>query len=238
VDASRNDTAEARRTRADEIREAVADEIMSGRAFPGVRLDEQELATRYGVSRTPVREALKQLAASGLVEMRPHKGAVVAPMTPGRLSELFEALAELEAVCSRLSAEKMTGAERRELETAHRALSDLVRRGDPQAYHLANIGFHDLIYRGSHNSFLAETTVSLRRRLSPFSRAQFRNLGRLSRSFAEHDAIVTAIVRGDGETAFKAMRQHLAIVENAFTDYLADAGHAVPVTAPVRVGGR
>ena len=70
-----------RRTRADEIREAIADDIMSGRVFPGVRLDEQELADRFGVSRTPVREALKQLSATGLVVLRAHKGAVVTPMT-------------------------------------------------------------------------------------------------------------------------------------------------------------
>ena len=82
------------------------------------------------------------------------------------------ALAELEATCGRMAAEKMTGAERRALEAVHHDVGDLVRRGDPDEYHLANIRFHDLIYQGSHNSFLAETTVALRKRLSPFSRAQ------------------------------------------------------------------
>ncbi|EWY37383.1 GntR family transcriptional regulator [Skermanella stibiiresistens SB22] len=215
---------EPRRTRADEIREAIADDIMSGLIFPGVRLDEQELADRFGVSRTPVREALKQLSATGLIMLRAHKGAVVTPMTIGVLSELFEALAELEAGCARLAAEKMTGAERRALEEVHREVGDLVRRGDPDRYHLANIRFHDMIYEGGHNGFLAETTVALRRRLSPFSRAQFRNLGRMARSFAEHDQIVTAIVRGDGDGAFHTMRAHLATVEHAFEDYLAEEG--------------
>ncbi|QQP88876.1 GntR family transcriptional regulator [Skermanella sp. TT6] len=225
---------ELRRTRSDEIREAIADDIMSGRIFPGVRLDEQELADRFGVSRTPVREALKQLSATGLIVLRAHKGAVVTPITNGGLSELFEGLAELEAACSRLAAEKMSGAERRALESVHREVGDLVRRGDPDEYHLANIRFHDMIYQGSHNGFLAETTVALRRRLSPFSRAQFRNLGRMARSFAEHDQIVTAIVRGDGDAAFRAMRAHLATVEHAFEDYLAEAGRAARTMAATR----
>jgi DNA-binding GntR family transcriptional regulator len=226
---------ELRRTRADEIREAIADDIMSGRVFPGVRLDEQELADRFGVSRTPVREALKQLSSTGLVVLRAHKGALVTPMTTTGLSELFEALAELEAACGRMAAEKMTGAERRALEAVHHDVGDLVRRGDPDQYHLANIRFHDLIYQGSHNSFLAETTVALRKRLSPFSRAQFRNLGRMAKSFAEHDQIVTAIVRGDGDGAFRAMRAHLATVEHAFGDYLAEEGREAKALAG---GGR
>jgi DNA-binding GntR family transcriptional regulator len=167
------------------------------------------------------------LSATGLIVLRAHKGAVVTPMTTVGLSEL-------EAACGRLAAEKMTGAERRSLEDVHRDVGDLVRRGDPGEYHLANIRFHDLIYQGSHNSFLAETTVALRKRLSPFSRAQFRNLGRMAKSFAEHDQIVTAIVRGDGDGAFRAMRAHLATVEHAFSDYLAEEGQAAKALA----GGR
>ena len=83
---------------------------------PGAALDETELARRFRVSRTPVREAIRQLAASGLVEVRAHRGAVVAHPTEERLNGMFEAMAELEALCAGLAAERMTAPERRLLE--------------------------------------------------------------------------------------------------------------------------
>lgn len=203
-------------THAERLRAEIADEIVCGRLAPGTALDETSLAERYGVSRTPVREALRELAASGLVIHRAHRGAVVTALTEERLSEMFLVMAELEAMCASLAAVAMTSSERQTLIELHRESEDLVRRGDLIAYADANDVFHDFIYAASHNSFLAETTHSVRRRVSAFRRAQFRTLGRLTVSHEEHDRIVKALLRGDRETVAREMRTHLDSVLNSF----------------------
>src|SRR5882724_8272824 len=141
----------SRRTLADELRLALADDIVRGLLEPGGALDETELARRFGVSRTPVREAIRQLAASGLVEVRAHRGAVVARPSEERLLGMFEAMAELEALCAGLAAERMGPAERSLLETVHEELRTMIQGGDPQRYHEVNEAFHAAIYAGAHN---------------------------------------------------------------------------------------
>lgn len=208
------------RTRTEDLRLQLADEIVRGDLPPGAPLDEAGIASRFGVSRTPVREALRQLAASGLVEIRPHRGAVVARLSLERLHEMFVAMAELEAVCAGLAAVNMTASERRDLADIHALLRDLVRAGDPQRYHEINESFHAAIYFGAHNGYLADLTLQTRVRLQPFRRAQFRAIGRLARSYEEHDLVVRAIQRGDRDSAMLAMRDHIGTVETAFESYV------------------
>ena len=208
-----------RLTRSEALREALADQIISGGLAPGTKLDESSLAARFGVSRTPVREALKHLAATGLIRMQPHRAAEVASVTGDRMSEMFEARAELEGLCARFCALRMTPAERRRLEQLHHDCADRMRSGNIEAYHAANAAFHNAIYTGSHNAALAEIAGGLRRRLSPFTRAQFRGTGRLGESYAEHDAAVQAILRGQADVAQEAMRRHVAVVRQALDEY-------------------
>ncbi|WP_341702445.1 GntR family transcriptional regulator [Ferrovibrio sp.] len=207
-------------TLADRLRENLAEQIVSGELRPGTRLDEIELATRFGMSRTPVREAFKALAGMGLVEQRPHRGVVVALPTRRRMEEMFEVMAEIEATCARLAAIRMTGPERRFLEQAHLQSLGIVRTGDMQGYASFNNDFHDIIYRASKNSFLEETARAVRRRVLPFRVSQFRVVGRLSSSHAEHDQVVQAILRGDGAAAEAAMRAHVAKVTVASVDFV------------------
>lgn len=207
------------RTLTEDLRLQLADEILRGELQPGTALDEVRIATRFGVSRTPVREALRQLNASGLVDIRPHRGAVVAQLSEERLHELFVAMAELEAVCAGLAATSMTALERRHLEEIHAFLKELMQSGDPDRYVEVNESFHSAIYLGSHNGPLGDMAIMTRARLQPFRRAQFRTLGRLSKSYAEHDQIVQAILRGDREGAMEAMRVHIGTVETAFEEY-------------------
>ena len=209
----------APRTRTEALRLRIADEIVSGVLEPGTPLDEQELAARFGVSRTPVREAIRQLSASGLVSVRPHRGAVVALPTPAQLDDMFEAMAELEALCAGLAARNMSVPERRDLDALHQTLRALVHEGDPLRYHEANEAFHAAIYAGSHNGYLAEITLLTRTRVAPFRRAQFRAAGRLGGSYQEHDLVVQAILRGDQAGAGEAMRAHIGIVRDAFRSY-------------------
>src|SRR5215468_3114771 len=206
-------------TRAEELRLQLADEIVRGGLPPGSALDETDIARRFSVSRTPVREALRQLVASGLVEARPHRGAVVAQPTIERLTGMFEAMAELEAICAGLAAERMTRMERHRLEAVHEELRVLSHAGNPDRFHEVNERFHNTIYAGSQNTYIAEMTLATRVRVQPFRRAQFRNLGRLAKSHAEHDRVVVAIMRGDKAGAATAMRDHIELVRDEYEIY-------------------
>src|SRR3984893_7159333 len=206
-------------TRAEELRLQLADEIVRGVLPPGAALDESDIARRFSVSRTPVREALRQLVASGLVEARARGGEVVAQPSIDRLTGMFEAMAELEALCAGLAAERMTPAERHRLEAGHEGLRVLSHAGHPDRFHEVNERFHNTIYMGSQNGYIAEITLATRVRVQPFRRAQFRNLGRLAKSHAEHDRVVVAILRGDRLGAAVAMRAHIELVRDEYEVY-------------------
>ncbi|MET0905160.1 MAG: GntR family transcriptional regulator [Bradyrhizobiaceae bacterium] len=206
-------------TRAEELRQQLSDEIVRGALPPGAPLDETELAQRFNVSRTPVREALRQLTTSGLIESRPHRGAVVAQPSIERLTGMFEAMAELEALCAGLAAERMPAAQRHALEAIHEELRVLSYDGNPERFHAVNECFHNAIYRGAQNDYIAEITLATRVRVQPFRRAQFRNLGRLAKSHAEHDRVVVAILRGDKGGASTAMRDHIVLVRDEYEHY-------------------
>lgn len=208
-------------TLADKLATAIADGILNGALKPGLRLDEIGLARQHGVSRTPVREALRQLMQSGLIDMRPRKGAVVSKATPVEIESLFVAMAEMEATCARLAAMSMTPIERRRLQARHEAMMALATAGDLDAYSDANVAFHSAIYAGAHNAPIAEFALGLRRRVGPFRRAQFQVEGRLLRSNQEHDAVVRAILSGDAAGAHAAMLHHVSLVEDAFETFAA-----------------
>jgi DNA-binding GntR family transcriptional regulator len=210
---------QAKITRAEELRLQLADEIVRGQLAPGAPLDETDIARRFNVSRTPVREALRQLATSGLVDARAHRGAVVARPTLERLNGMFEAMAELEAMCAGLAAERMMAVERARLEAIHEELRVLSHAGNPERFHEVNERFHNAIYAGSQNGYIAEMTLATRVRVQPFRRAQFRNLGRLAKSHAEHDRVVVAILRGDRNGAASAMRAHIGLVRGEYEIY-------------------
>lgn len=208
-------------TLTEKLATAIADGILDGTFKPGMHLDEASLAYQHGVSRTPVREALRQLTTSGLIDMRPRRGAIVSKATQEQVESLFVAMAEMEATCARLCALSMTPVERRRLQARHEAMTGLAAGGDPDAYSNANVAFHSAIYAGAHNAALAEFAMSLRRRVGPFRRAQFRMEGRLTRSNQEHDAVVRAILAGDAAAAHAAMLHHVSLVEDAFEAFAA-----------------
>lgn len=204
--------------RADELRQRLEDDIVTGRRPPGLRLDETRLAAEFGVSRTPVREALLQLSSLGLIEMRPRQGAIVAPITVQQLLQMFEVMAELEAFCASLAARRMTPEERDTLARRHAACGEQAKDGEPEAYYEANRVFHEQIYSGAHNSYLEESTRALRNRLSGYRRFQLKHPGRMARSLTEHERVVTAILDGDSEAAGEAMRAHVSVQGDVFTD--------------------
>ena len=203
---------------------AIADLIVIGEMLPGEKLDEISLAARFEVSRTPVREALRQLCAMGLVDREPNRSAVVTNVTESYLHSMFEAMAELEGICARLAAERMTVDERRALELEHRASARLVHQGAEEDYAAHNVEFHTRLYRGAHNEHICELVTQSRVRLAPFRRAQFRLPGRLAKSYDEHDVIVTAIMRADATGAGQAAYSHVAIVSDVSTVFASAKG--------------
>jgi DNA-binding GntR family transcriptional regulator len=203
------------------LREEIEEMIAVGTLKPGQHLDETELATRFGVSRTPIRETLIQLASMGLVVIRPRRGAIVAELGPQQLVEMFEVMSEMEATCGRLAARRMTPEEQKSLLAAHQACQEALDAHETDAYYYKNEVFHEAIYAGSHNQFLIEQTRNLYRRLRPYRRLQLRVRNRLATSYDEHDAVVRAIVSGDGELAARLLREHVMIQGQRFSDLMA-----------------
>lgn len=206
-----------------QIRLALADEITSGILQVGQLLDEQKVAERFGTSRTPARKAIHDLAIAGLVEMRPRRRAVVASVTPDQVVNMFEMTAELEAVCVRLATYRMTPIERGRLQQLHGDAVHIVESEDFESYDLYNLAFHEIIYEATRNDYMARHAMELRIRLAPFRRTQLRNHGRLRRSRDEHEGMMNAINRGDGEEAAVLMRAHMLNAASALSKYLSDS---------------
>ena len=211
------ETTRSRGGLADEVCRKIADEIVLGNFAPSTRLDEASLAERFNVSRTPVREALKQLSIMGLVEYRPNRGSVVATMTPEKLDQMFEAIGELEAACARHAALRMTEADRAQLRELHARGRAAMQAGDMNLYDALNLELHTTIIQGCHNPVLIDLAVKLRHRICPFRRTQFRNVERMGESFEEHSIIVEAILSHDAITTYRAMRTHLLSARSATT---------------------
>lgn len=184
-------------------------EIVSGQICAGSRLDEQSLTRRFGVSRTPVREALHTLVARSLAERLPYRGVVVVDITRERIEQMFEAMGEVEALCGRFAAERMTIGERGRLEELCKSMADISADGDSEAYEAANTAFHAMIYSGTHNEDIEGLAETLRLKLAPFRKTQLKSFDRMARSNEEHTAIVTAILEKDAQAAERALRRHL-----------------------------
>ena len=214
-----NQTTPARRS--EQLREIIEERIATGSYLPGMPLDETELATEFEVSRTPIREALMQLSFAGLIDMQPRRSAVVSEISPQRLCEMFEVMAELEAMCGRLAARRMTDDNQHALLVAHQACKDAAEKNDPDEYYRRNEQFHLAIYTASHNSFLIDECKNLKRRLNAYRRLQLRVRDRMRTSFEEHSEVYMAIVTGDGELAAKLLRNHVIIQGERFADLMA-----------------
>ena len=207
--------------RRNELRETIENDIVMGRFAPGERLDEVTLANRFSVSRTPIREALAQLASSGLIEIRPHRGAFVRRLEVMELVEMFEVMSELEATCGRLAAHRLTPEDRLALEEAHELCRRAAAEEEIEGYYLGNRAFHEAIYRSAHNSYLVEHVIRMRDRLTAHRRLQLRVHHRMRSSFAEHEKILQALLAGDAAAADAGLRAHVQVQGLRFNDFVA-----------------
>lgn len=206
--------------RADALRDRLEQDIVTGALRPGERLDEQSLAARFGVSRTPIREALMQLATAGLIDLQPRRGAFVASLSLRDVIERFEVMATLEGACGALAARRITEPERLALLAAHQACAQQAPGGDTDSYYYLNERFHHVIYEACHNNYLAEQARQLHDRLKPFRRLQLRARSRVATSLTEHQGIVDAILAGDSDRAEQLLREHILIQGERLTDFI------------------
>jgi DNA-binding GntR family transcriptional regulator len=208
------------RTSISDIVVAIENDIVGGVFTPEQRLDERQLGLRFGVSRTPIREALSRMAASGLVVTRPNQGVFVARLTLAQYLQQFEVMSGLEAMAAELCARRASAVEKAHLVELHRLGGKAVEASDTAAYVQRNLDFHNAIYAGSQNEFLERQLISIRRRLEPYRRSIFGLSGRLAESHQEHGIVVESILASDEANARKVMLLHLNMHRPSFADYL------------------
>lgn len=204
-------TTDNEKTLSERVSAQLADEIIRRHLAPGTRLDEQSLADRFGVSRSPIRDALRSLAATRLVNHVPRRGFSVAEVDSVELDALFEAAGEIEALCARLCAHRAGPVERKRIELLFQSMEKAVQGADAKVFASLNEDLHRTIHAGARNRTLEEVAQGLRRRMAPFrSTIFFTADNRMHTSHEEHGALVRAILARDADAAGRAMHEHAA----------------------------
>lgn len=176
---------------------------------PGDWIDEQRLAQELGVSRTPLREGLKLLAAEGLVTVKPRRGCYVTKLTDEDVDQIFELMARLEGWCAQQAASRLTDADMRRLEDMHASLEKHAAAHDAGRYHEKNVEFHAEIQRLSGNRWLADVVADLRIVMRLARVQTLRYPGRFETSIEEHRALMDALRERNPRRAETTMRTHL-----------------------------
>ncbi len=195
--------------------------ILKGEIKPGDRLDEHEIAQRFGVSRTPVREAFRLLGANDLVDLRSRQGVVVRKIGINTLLEMFQVMAELEGLCARLASRRMSSTQEADMQRVHERLKVVATGNDVDEFNAVNIEFHSIIHDAARNVYLAEETRQLRNRVAPFLRRVTYKPHRFQTTVTEHEAIIAAICAHDAEKAHAAMRLHVNLLGDDLADFIA-----------------
>ncbi|WP_294157074.1 GntR family transcriptional regulator [uncultured Selenomonas sp.] len=193
--------------------ESLRDAIRKGILKPGERLMEIQLAEELGVSRTPVREAIRKLELEGYVIMMPRRGTYVASMSIRDINEIFEIRTALESLSNGLAAERITAEELESLQRLLVQIGGYVEDGDMENIVKTDIEFHDLLYHAARNSRLVGIISNLRDQLTRFRTLSMSYPGRLEVTQEEHREIVEAISEGDVKRARKAAERHMEMSE-------------------------
>ncbi|MFK4533460.1 DNA-binding GntR family transcriptional regulator [Bradyrhizobium ottawaense] len=208
-------------TLAEDLRDELEELIVSGTLPPGSRVDEIELAARYQISRTPVREALKALVTTGFLEARPRHGMIVTSISIPMLLEMFETMAAFEGLCAKLAARRASHGEKAALRAIQQRLSASVGEGNEEAFYAINQEFHELLYEASHTDFISAQTRALRKRLAVYRKNVTFQTGRMAATIAEHERIIQAIEEGNPEAAFRAASEHVSLLGDGMADLIA-----------------
>lgn len=215
-------------TQCEIVRSALEKDIFAGVLAPAAPLDEEAIAKRFSVSRTPVREALLQLIETGLVEKPSRQRAVVAPLDVRRLIQMFETLSELEAVCARFAARRITELEKEALVRIQAASEAALKAGDEDEFGRQGIRFHVAVWRATHNDVLFETTRNMAVRLNPYRMYQLRSKGRPEANHEDHKVLLALILAGNADEAYTLMRGHVTVQGDVLAEYISCAPQPVP----------
>ncbi|MEM7120943.1 MAG: GntR family transcriptional regulator [Pseudomonadota bacterium] len=190
------------------VSETLRDDVQSGRYGPGDRITEEKVAARLGVSRTPVREALRRLESEGLLVTLPWRGAVVAELDRGQVLELYAMREVLEGTAARFAAQHADDAE---IDVMRDILERQAEAGDDSDLAARiNRDLHEAIYSAARNRYLLSTLHGLRNALALLKGTTFAAEGRPDAALGEHRAIVNAIAKRDGDRAEQVARRHIA----------------------------
>jgi DNA-binding GntR family transcriptional regulator len=193
----------------EEVAERLRTSIFSHEFAPGDWVDEQALAIQYGISRTPMREAIKVLASEGLITMKMRRGAYVTEVSKSDLSQIFTVLALLEGQACREVAKIATEKELDELDSLHLKLERSAADRDLDLFFAINQQFHDKIQEICANPWMQRVILDLRKVLKLQRRDSLSKRGRLESSLLEHRKILSALLARDADLAEKLMKEHL-----------------------------
>lgn len=207
-------------SQAGEIARRLEDQIVRGERSPGTRLDERSLAEQFGVSRTPVREALQWLAAHGLVSQHGRQGARVAQLSVPDLLDAFFVIAEMESMAARQASRRIRPNQRDQLLECHARCTTLVEADDAEGFYSENLRFHALVLEASHNRILKDQMGTVRALTAPYRHYVTHQPGRMKASITEHGKIVDAILASDGDAAAQMMRDHVNLLGDGLSDLL------------------
>lgn len=194
--------------------EALRDAIINGQLHPGERLMEVQVAEALGVSRTPVREAIRMLESEGYVLIMPRKGAYVSDFSVKDIASVFEIRRALEGLAAELAAERATDEDRERLERLLVELAECVETGDVERYVELDTEFHDTVYKASRNDRLAPIISSLREQIQRFRTRTLSTPGRMREALEEHRGLVEALGDRDAERARQQAADHIDNAEN------------------------
>jgi DNA-binding GntR family transcriptional regulator len=193
----------------DEVAERLRELILSGDLEPKARVNEQELADRFGISRTPLREAIKILATEGLLELLPNRGARVASISNQEIDDMIEVVAGLEATAADLACRRITDAEIEAVEALHRRMDQAWKRDDDPAYFRLNREIHEAIVAASRNATLQAIYANLSGRIQRTRYSAHKTAEQWARAVAEHQEMIALLKTRDGEGLANVMRAHI-----------------------------
>jgi len=206
------------------VLDAIREAIINGTLKPRERLMEIQLAEELGVSRTPIREALRKLELEGFIVMVPRKGAYVADISFKDIADVFEIRAALEALAAGLAAERITDEELEEMERLVAEKAESIANQDMEKLIKVDTLFHEAIYKASRNQRLTSIISNLREQIQRYRTTSLSYPGRMQRSLEEHRSIVEAIQSRDPQIAQQVAREHIENAENSIIEAIKKDG--------------
>lgn len=208
--------------------------VVAGALRPGDKVPEQELCQRFGVSRTPLREALKVLAAEGVLQLLPRRGAIVARVSPEEIDELFPVMGALEALAGELVCQRASDAEIGQLRAIHDRMMAAYEAGDEPTYLEANRAFHETLVACAGNATLQTTYIQILLRTRSFRFVARKSAETWRAAVSDHRQIMEALIARNGRRLSRLLRRHvMGVTVRIARDALAEP--AEPASRPVRL---